>query len=580
MSSTYLIKPYLKRNWHLLLLGFLSLVLVDLLQLIIPRILKRIIDDLTIFSVDSVQLFHYAGWIVIIAVFIAGFRYVWRSCLSSTSRLVEEGLRNRLFSHLLTLSPAYYNRTKTGDLMAHSTNDLMHIRMAMGMGLVALIDSVVLGITAIGFMVYINVNLTLFALIPMPLIIISAKVFSRRMHHMYGKVQASFSDLTEAARERFAGIRIIKAYSLHEDEREAFSEISEEYISKNMGLVRITGAFNPMMMFFTNLSLCFVVYLGGHQTIGHTITPGDFVAFISYLALLTWPMMAIGWLINLIQRGAASLDRIDRILQTQPDIGDSPGALAMPDIKGDIKFDQVLFSYHSYSQPALDRISFSIPAGGTFGIVGPPGSGKTSLLYLIPRMFEVTDGTILVDCKDIRSMRLDDLRSHISFAPQEPYLFSGTIRENITFNDPSIREDDLMQAVEDACLYETVQSFANGFDTHVGEKGVTLSGGQKQRIGLARALIRKNPILILDDPISQVDAETGDRIVDAIESRAGERTVIIVSHRLSAVHRADNILVLEKGKIVESGSHSELMDMKKYYARTYRLQELEEKYNV
>jgi ATP-binding cassette subfamily B multidrug efflux pump len=581
MKSAHLIKPYFIENRYRIALGLFCLIVVDFLQLFIPRVIKWAVDDLTAFRVDLTRLMAYALYIVAIAVIVALLRYVWRHCLMGLSRRVEEGLRNRFFTHIQTLSASYFNRTKTGDIMAHATNDITNVRMATGMGMVAMTDAVVLGTASIGFMAYINIRLTLFVLIPMPFIIVGARFFSRKMHRRYQKVQAAFANLTEVVRERFAGIRIIKAYNREQQEIAKLETVSKDFIRQNLKLVKITGSFFPLMVFLSNLGLAMVLFLGGRQTITATITPGDFVAFISYLGLLTWPMMAMGWVINLIQRGKASLDRINEILQTQPEIADMPGAKSVRRIQGEVVFKNVEFSYNSGADKngdltVLNGIDIKIDTGKVLGIVGPPGAGKTTVLSLIPRLFDVSKGRILIDGVDISKMRLHDLRSQISYVPQEPFLFSGTIRDNIILGNTKTSDPELTRAVEKASLYETINSFPNGFDTIVGEKGVILSGGQKQRIAVARALLTDRPILILDDPISQVDMETGAEIIKAIRSMNGSRTIIIVSHRLSAVRFSDHIIVLDNGQVAESGTHEKLIEKNEYYAKTFRLQEIEE----
>jgi len=600
MKSVYLIKPYVIENRLLIIIGLISLIAVDMLQLYIPRVIKWAIDDLTAYQIDLTGLLIYSLYIIGIAILMLICRYGWRFCLIGMSRRVEEGLRNRLFEHIQKLSASYFNKTHTGDLMAHATSDIQHIRMATGMGLVALTDGIFLGTAAIGFMAYISIRLTLLVLIPMPFIIFGTRFFSKKMHRKYQEVQVAFSDLTETVRERFSGIRIIKAYNREDESLSKIEAISGTCVQKNLERVKVTGAFFPMMLFFSNLSLAIVLYIGGRETILTTITPGDFVAFISYLGLLTWPMMAVGWVTNLVQRGKASLDRINAVLQTKPEIADIAGLQSRRNAKscvsagikrgeadtqnaatlhGGIIFEKVTFSYPPDSLPVLCEININLEHGKTLGIVGPPGAGKTTLLNLIPRLYDVSNGRILIGDKDIRHIPLHELRSEIAFVPQEPFLFAGTIRDNITFGDDKVSEAELIEAVKAASLYDTICSFPNGFESVAGERGVILSGGQKQRIALARALLRKSSVLILDDPISQVDMETGNTIINTIRSLIGKRTVLTVSHRISAVRFADQIIALKEGFIAESGTHDQLMKNNRYYAKTFYLQELEEEFN-
>ncbi|MDI6686912.1 MAG: ABC transporter ATP-binding protein [Desulfobacterales bacterium] len=579
MKSLYLIKPYFVKNRNIILFGLFCLIVVDMLQLFIPRIIKWAVDDLTLFQINLKQLLYYALYIVGVSVIIGFFRYGWRRCLIGMSRSVEQGLRNSLLDHIQTLSASYFDKVKTGDLMAHATNDIQHIRMAMGMGMVALTDAIVLGSASICFMLYINKLLTLYVLIPMPVIVLGTRFLSKKMHRLYQEVQGSFADLTEAVRERFAGIRIIKAYNLEKQEASRINTISKNYINKNLRLVKNTGSFFPMLLFFSNISLAIVLFLGGRQTITLAITPGDFVAFISYLGLLTWPMMAMGWVINLIQRGRASLDRINNILSMKPEIDDATDAKSIKQIKNNIIFENVSFSYADNTL-ALSDIDIKLKRGAVLGIIGPQGSGKTTLLNLIPRLFDVSSGQILINGINISRILLRDLRSLISFMPQEPFLFAGSIKQNIMLGTAETKDSQLISAAEKAALYDTVRLFPKGFDTIVGEKGIVLSGGQKQRIALARTLMHDRPIMILDDPVSQVDMETGNLIIKTVKSMAGEKTVIIVSHRLSAVRFADLIISLDKGRIVESGTHEHLMENNRYYAKTFRLQEIEEEFNA
>ncbi|MDY6988224.1 MAG: ABC transporter ATP-binding protein [Thermodesulfobacteriota bacterium] len=579
MKSFRLIKPYFLEKKAFILVGLFSLFVVDMLQLFIPRVIKWAVDDLAVCCTTTTRLFHYALYIVGLAVLIGAFRFVWRRCLIGTSRRVEEGIRNQLFSHIQTLSSSYFDETRTGNLMAHATNDVQHVRMAVGMGMVALTDAVVLGLAAIGFMLYINVTLTLFALLPMPIIVLLARVLTRRMHKLYRQVQASFAELTEVARERLAGIRVIKAYNRESAEAERLSEASRDYLGKNLRLVRVTGLFFPGMMLFSNISVAVVLYLGGSQTISLTITPGDFVAFISYLGLLTWPMMALGWVMNLIQRGAASLDRIDVILETRPQIVSPPRPKALKGVRGTIVFDKVSFKYRPTQPWVLKELSFSVAPGQTLGVVGPTGCGKSTVCHLIPRLHDVTEGRLLIDGVDVRQMPLEVLRSHLAVVPQDAFLFSGTVGDNLCFGRGDASEKEMIQAAQRAHLYDTIMGFAHQFDTLIGERGVTLSGGQKQRLALARALVMEAPILILDDPLSQVDTETAAAILASFQDASLGRTTVMVSHRISHVKSADLIIVLEDGHLAAAGTHEELMAQEGYYSKMYRWQEIEEGLN-
>jgi ATP-binding cassette subfamily B protein len=558
----------------MLITGTMCLMMVDTLQLLIPLVIKWAVDDLTAATINLHKLAVYSSEILGIAISMAVLRFFWRRFLIGTSRVIEEGLRNDLFSHVQTLSAVYFDQSKTGDLMAHATNDINNIRMAVGMGLVAFIDAAFLGSLAICFMAYINVELTLYALIPMPVIVWFTRIFGKKMHRRYTTVQEAFSDMTEVVRESFAGIRIVKAFNREDQETCRLSDASKQYVRQNLKLVKITGAFFPIMVLCTNVSIAIVLVYGGRLTILSGITPGDFVAFINYLNLLAWPMMAMGWVANLIQRGAASLDRINAILTIKPVIADNPQSYDADPIEGKINFENVSFAYGANQSPALCDITMTATPGTITGIVGPQGSGKTTLLQLVPRLHDVSKGRITLDGKDVRDIRLSHLRKHIRYVSQEPFLFSGTLGDNITFGKTT-EFRHLETVLKAAALYETIQSFPEGLKTIVGEKGVVLSGGQKQRVILARALLDDAPILLLDDPIGQVDTQTASEIIHAIRNISKDKTVIIVSHRLAAVQFADRILALDQGRISESGTHKELIERNQYYARTFQLQRFE-----
>lgn len=574
MRARDLIVPHFKDHRRIIGFGMFSLIVVDFAQLMIPRIVKWAVDELTAYTADLAHLLSYAAAVIAMALLIGCFRYIWRRCLLGTARRLEETLRNRLLHHIQTLSSDYFDQVKTGDLMAHATNDIQQVRMAAGMGLVAFNDAIVLGAAAVGFMLYIDVRLTLYVLIPMPLIVLTTRLLGRRMHRHYQRVQASFADLTEAVREHCAGIRMIKAHHGEAAASGAIQKVSQTYIHENIKLVGITGSFFPLMVLLTNLSLALVLLLGGRRAILAEITTGDFVAFISYLNLLAWPMMALGWVTNLIQRGGASLERLKTILERESGICDQPRARSLKRIDGRIAFEGLWFAYNG--QWVLKKIDQRLNAGEILGIVGPPGSGKSTLLSLVPRLYDVQRGRILIDGTDLRDIRLTDLRRQMASVPQEPFLFAGTLRENILFGCSRADTSQLQRAVTDAGLSETVASMPAGLDTVVGEKGVLLSGGQKQRVALARALLIDAPILLLDDPVSQVDTATGRIIIDSIRRMAGRKTILIASHRLAALRFADHIITLENGDLIESGTHDQLVHDGGYYARVFALQELED----
>jgi ATP-binding cassette subfamily B protein len=576
-GSLGLVWPYFRERWGWILIGVCSLIVVNLLQLLIPRILGLVVDQLTALQIEVRHLAGYAGLIAAVALLMGGFRYVWRSCLMGNARRLEEGLRNQLLSHVQTLSCSYFDKTKTGDLMAHATNDLQQVRMAAGMGLVAVNDAIFLGLAAVGFMLAINIQLTLLVLIPMPLIVLGTIFFSRRLHNRYQDVQARFSDLTESVREGLAGMRLVRAYGLEEQMLGTVADSSRRYVDSNLGLARIVGAFFPLMLFLTNLSLGLVLLLGGRQTILEGISPGDFVAFVNYLGLLTWPMMAMGWTINLLQRGRASLQRINRILQTESEKEFTTGEGALPADQGlELSLERVCFSYPGNDFPALQEVSLNLPQGGSLGLTGPPGSGKSTLLKLVPRLYDPDQGRILLGGQDVQRLPLQELRQNIAFVPQEAFLFAGSILENITLGRDVSQEaiDHVLQQTE---LAGFVQSLPQGLQTLVGERGVILSGGQKQRICLARGLLQPAGLLILDDPVSQMDAATAYTVLQNLYQDKDDRSMLITSHRLTALAPAAGIAVLDQGRVVEYGTHKELLaDSSRYYARTWRMQQLEE----
>jgi ATP-binding cassette subfamily B multidrug efflux pump len=576
MRSYRLLFPYFRNNLGGLIIGVAALLVVDLLQLFIPRVIKHAVDDLTHFQATSSRLLAYAGVVMALAVGIAAFRFVWRRYLFGHSRQIEEGLRNRLFAHLQTLSYSYFDRASTGDLMAHATNDIQAVQLASGMGLVALTDTIVLGTAAVGFMVYINPLLTAVALLPMPFIALFTRIFSRLFHERFQEVQAAFARLTERARENLAGIRAVKVYTQEASERERFDRSGWEYVGKNLRMARISGLFSPMSLLLSNVSMALILVVGGRLTILNTISAGDFVAFNSYLLLLTWPMMALGWMINLFQRGAASLGRIQRILDTAQEVVDSPGTEKNGPLRGLIECRGLTFAYPGSSWPALRDIRLRIEPGQFVGIVGRTGAGKSSLLRIIPRLYELPDGQLYLDGKELHRWPLFLLRGAIAMVPQEPFIFADTVRANLCFGRPGAGEDEMMKAVSEAQLLDEILALPRQFDTLLGERGVSLSGGQKQRLTLARALMLERPLLILDDCLSSVDVETEVAILGNLKQYLRERTTIMASQRLEAIRNADIIFVLDDGRLKETGSHEELLALNGVYSLLYRRQQLEE----
>ena len=572
MKQFQLLKPYLiERRFHIAA-GLISLLIVDMLQLFIPRIVKWAIDDITLHTTTSGGLFRYGLYIAGSAMAIGVFRFCWRYLIMGTSRRIEEGIRGRLFDHIQTLPARFFDTTTSGDIMAHATNDMTNIRMALGMGIVGMTDTVVLGCTAIMFMAYINVELTILALLPMPFIAIFTKILSKRLFVSYREVQESFSRLMESTRERFAGIRIIKAFNREATEVAGMTQESQDYITSNMKLVKLRGLIFPLVIFLNNVSLAIILGAGGRQVILADISTGDFVAFISYLNLLTWPVMAVGWVTNMIQRGKASIDRVQVILDVPGEKEKTKNPFMPSKIEGEIKLDTVSFSF---DKKVVDQVSLVVKPGTVLGIAGPPGSGKTTLATLIPRVYDPEEGVVQIDGMDIGEISLEILRKSISFMPQEPFLFSGTIKANLLFGDPHADDEKIAKALSMAGLTRTIKDFPQGLDTIIGEKGVMLSGGQKQRIALARAFLKDAPIMVLDDPVSQVDMGTASDIIRIIDAMAGKKTLVIISHRFSIFKNADQVVVMEQGRVVEQGTHQQLIDHNGYYARSWRMQETE-----
>lgn len=554
------------------LLGLLALLLVDGGQLIVPQIIRAAIDGLT--RGESDRLLLYALLIVGLALFVGIFRFFWRYFLLGASRRIRRDIRNHLYDHLLKLSAKFFHDTKTGELMAHFTNDVDAVMMALGFGVLAFADFLIMATFAMGAMISISPILTLYAFAPLPILTVLVAVFGRIIHRRFQAVQETFSALTEKVREALAGVRVIKTFAQEEGMGQDFSKTNQLFVDKNMHLVKVWGLFDPMIALMSGLSALIVLYFGGRAVISGSITLGEFVAFSSYLALLTWPMMALGWTVNLVQRGSASMERIDKILSSQPEIRDLPHARFF-DGPGRIEFRDLTFCYNG-SMPVLEKIRLTIEPGQTLGIIGLTGAGKSTLVHLIVRIFEPPEGALLIDGRDVRAYQLRDLRRQIAFVPQDGFLFSATIRENIAFANPEASLDEIADAAQRAGIYEEILAMPQQFDTLVGERGVSLSGGQKQRVAIARALLAQPKILILDDALSAVDAEKEEEILRNLRDVLQARTSIVIAHRISAVRDLDHIIVLDRGRIVEQGTHEVLLERDGIYAHLYELQKAEE----
>lgn len=557
--------------------GMIILLIVDGIQLIKPQIVKHLINGMTSASVGLSSLPVYALAIMSIGITMAFCRFFWRFFLIVTSERISEQVRGRFFTHLLGLSQRFFHNAKTGDLMAHLSNDTEAVRMACGFGIILLIDGLFLTAAAVAFMIHENAGITLYALIPLPLLSLSVTTFGKMIHARFESVQASFAVLTEKIRDAFAGIRVVKTFVQEEGELEGVRAVSEEYVSKNMHLVKVWGAFFPLLWFLAGLSLAIVFWKGGIEVILGEMSVGSFVAITDYLITLTWPMMALGWLINLIQRGSASMVRINRIMNIKPEIVDSEAPIEPASSAGAIELRDLTFSYNEGLEPALRNVSFKVKHGSTVAVVGRTGSGKSTLVRLLLREFDPPPGTVLIDGTDIREIKISRLRSLFGYVPQDSFLFGENIAYNIAFGLDEIDESRVKEFAAKSAIDKDISDFPKGYDTIVGERGVMLSGGQKQRVAIARALIKEPLIVLLDDCLSAVDTETEAQILGNLKGSIEGVTTIIVSHRLSAVQLADEIIVLDDGCVKEKGTHRELLARRGIYAALFAKQQIEER---
>lgn len=541
-----------------------------------PWVLKYVVDSLQV-SLSYEKLPRYAAMILGISLVEGFFRFWMRKILIGVSRDIEYDIRNDFFGHLQKMPLSFFHANKTGDIMSRATNDLNAVRSVLGPGIMYSMNTIVTVIIASVILIGINWKLTLLAYLPLALVSLTAKKLGQRVHDRFEEIQSQFSEISAKVQENLAGVRVVKAFAQEESELVQFEKLNRDYIRRNVSLIRLWGVFYPLMSALIGLSSVALLWMGGRQVIAGSLTLGEFVAFVSYLSILTWPTIAVGWVINIFQRGSASMERILAIMEQPPGIRDQPDAAVPDKIEGAIEVRNLSFQYPTAPGYALRNISFKVAAGETLAIVGHTGSGKSTLINLLPRLFDPPPGTVFIDGKDVCEWPLSELRKNIGCVPQETFLFSESIRDNIIFGrEPEVPDQQVEWAAQVSQIEGDILQFPQKFKTPVGERGITLSGGQKQRIAISRAVLVQPKILVLDDALSSVDTLTEENILNQLSAVLRNRTTILVSHRISTVRDADQIIVLQDGAIVERGTHESLMARPGIYADLYEKQLLEE----
>ncbi|AFK06798.1 MULTISPECIES: ABC transporter ATP-binding protein [Mesotoga] len=572
-----MIRDFLKHNWPRYLYGSIFLILVDLLMLVTPRVIGMIVDEIR----GGAQDLNLVGLLILAVIGVAfGLfitRLLWRIFIMGAARRFEYYTRKTLFEKLLTLSPTFYDKTRVGDLMARFTNDVNAVRMAMGPAIVMIIDAVFLvTVTIIAMGLFTNWSLTWISIAPLPALAVVSTFFGKMIHKRFKLVQASFSDLTDTIEESISGVRLIKSYGIEDLRNETLTEKSNLYVDKNMNLVKVWGMFFPLTQTLSMLGSVLATLFGGRMVILGQITLGEYITFTSYLGMLVWPMTAFGWVINIIQRGRASYRRLMEVLEEENNITTND-PIEVVSFEGHVVMKNLTFTYPTGTRPALENIDFEVKPDSKIAIVGTTGSGKSTMAKLIARLYPVEEGMLFIDGVDINNLRPEAIRDNVAYVPQETFLFSETVGNNIRFGNMEISDEEVERYAKVASIHEDIEGFSKGYKTIVGERGVTLSGGQKQRISIARALIKEAPLVILDDCLSAVDTETEAEILKSLKESEINRSIIVISHRLKAVVDSDEIYVLHDGRIVEKGAHADLVEAGGLYQRMYERQMLEEK---
>ncbi|MBN1233604.1 MAG: ABC transporter ATP-binding protein [Candidatus Coatesbacteria bacterium] len=568
--------PFLKKNKWRIISGVSCLILIDAIQLYIPRITKEVIDKLANGTAKQPEMVKYGLLFILFSILVGGFRFLWRWLIIGTARRMERDIRQRFYEHVLSLPLEFFNKTKIGDLMALATNDLDAVRMMFGIGLIASFDAFIWGAAALACMAYISPIHTLYIGIPLPILTVLLLYFGPHLNKQFRKVQMIFANLTDKAQETFSGIRVVKSYVQEEQEENSFKQMSLNYIKANLRLTLIWGMLDPTINLVIGISISLILLLVGKDVLIGNLTMGDFVAFNLYLGLAIWPMIAMGWVVNLVQRGKASMERINEVFNSIPEMSFTEEIKEIDKIKGSIEFRNLTFFYSNSNYPALENLSMKVEPDRTIAIVGRTGSGKTTLVSLLSGLYKPEKGTLFIDGKDITEFDLENLRKQVGVVPQEAFLFSETIIENLLFGKITAARDEALNYAKLADVHNDINAFPEGYETLVGERGITLSGGQKQRVTIARTLLTEPRILVLDDSLSSVDTHTEEAILKNLKEIRRGRTTIIISHRISTVHDADKIFVIDNGRLAEEGTHEQLINLGGIYADMEERQRLEE----